>query len=387
MKIIDRMRENPKTWLLIVLQISTVILSIAVGFFGHYFYLQFFGNLKLLQEAQEIVVNNTINEIPSEQVMEYGMIRGMLNTFNDPYTYFVEPGPNEIQTDELAGSYGGIGARLEQDSSRNWRIYPLPGSPALQAGIKDGDVLVNINDLEITAQVDELTVIAELRGPVGKQVSLTVLRDKNIITFSIKRETFSLPSVTYNLLVEDPHIGLIKINRIAETTTGEIESGIDDLISQGARVFILDLRDNGGGLVEGGIDIVKLFVDTGDIIQREYRDHQPEVFIADGSASYPNVVLVLLINRNTASAAEIVSGALKAHNRAVLVGQPTFGKTEIQYIFDLKDGSSVHVTSGRWWIPGIQFPLVPDTEVEDGATDGEFYLLAKEIFQETLDQP
>jgi len=376
-----------RIWGFILLQIGIVILAMAVGFFGHHLYLNIAGEFSLLREAQQVVVENAIIEIPDERTMEYGMIRGMLKTFNDPYTYFVEPASHEVQTNQLTGSYGGIGLRLEQDSQMNWRVYPLPDSPAQKAGIQNGDILLQVGDLQVNTNVDEVTIIASLRGRVGRVVSVTLLREGQSLTYTIERQTLTLPSVTYNLLVQDQHIGLLQVNRIAETTADEIQTGIEDLSNKGADVFILDLRNNGGGLVEEGIEVVRLFVREGEIIRRQFKDQEIEIFEIENPSTYPKLPIAVLINGNTASAAEIISGALKDHDRAPLIGQNTFGKTAIQYVFDLQDGSSVHVTSGRWWIPGVVFPLEPDIPVSEGTPDSEIYLIAKDALKEITNNP
>jgi len=371
-------------WAFISLEIAIVILAVTIGFFAHRYYQEQQGDLHLLKQARNIVVDNTINPIPDETTFEYGMIRGMLGTLNDPYTYFVEPAPHEVQSNELAGSYGGIGARLEQDTSLNWRLYPFLDSPASTAGIQDGDLLHQVDDLVVTAEIDEVTLLAALRGPVGDSVRLVLERDGEMLTFIINRQSIPLPSISYNLLPEDKRIGLIKINRIAETTAEEIEEGILDLQMKGGKAMILDLRDNGGGLVEAGIAISRLFLEKGEILQQQFKDGDVQHFKVEKAGPFSERPLIVLINGNTASAAEIVAGALQYHNRATLIGTPSFGKTTIQYVFDLQDGSSIHVTSGRWWITGVDFPISPDILIATEATQAEFMQTVIEVLRKNL---
>jgi carboxyl-terminal processing protease len=137
------------------------------------------------------------------------------------------------------------------------------------------------------------------------------------------------------------------------------------LEQKGAQAIILDLRDNTGGLVETGIDIAELFLSEGEIIHRQFKDKEVEIFNVKKPGPITDSRMVILVNGYTASAAEIIAGALSANERALLIGNPTYGKTTIQFIFTLQDGSSIHVTSGRWWIPGINFPLIPDLETHD----------------------
>jgi len=357
--------ENLKQWLFMGLQVMIVLLATAIGYFGHRYILQTQEDLGIIKQARRIVKENAIFELPSDEKLQHGMVRGMLETLNDPYTFFVEPAAHEIQTDELAGSFGGIGVRLERDSELNWRLYPFTDSPALQAGVQDGDILIEVDNLAITTNTDDITLLAALRGPIGEQVQISVRRGSQTLNFNIERQDFSLPTVSWNLLPEAADIGLVKVNRIAETTADETSEAIKDLQDRGAKYLILDLRDNGGGLVEAGIEIVKLFLTNGEVLHQQFKDQKVEIFEVSEEGEFSIMPMVLLVNGNTASSAEIVAGALKKHERAPVIGAPTYGKTSIQYIFDLQDGSSIHVTSGRWWIPGVSFPLAPDYPVTE----------------------
>ncbi|MDF1519587.1 MAG: S41 family peptidase [Brevefilum sp.] len=357
--------ENVRQWLFMGLQVMIVLLAMAIGYFGHRYILQAQEDLGILKQARSIVEENAIFELPSDEKLQHGMVRGMLESLNDPYTFFVEPAVHEIQTDELAGSFGGIGVRLERDTELNWRLYPFSGSPALQAGVQDGDILIEVDDLTITTSTDDINLLAALRGPIGEQVQISVRRGSQTLNFSIDRQDFPLPTVSWNLLPEAADIGLIKVNRIAETTADEMRDAIKDLQDRGAEYLVLDLRDNGGGLVEAGVEIVKLFLMDGEVLYQQFNDQKVEIFKVSNEGEFSKLPMVLLVNGNTASSAEIVAGALKKHERALIIGTSTYGKTSIQYIFDLQDGASIHVTSGRWWIPGVSFPLAPDYPVTE----------------------
>ncbi len=361
------------TWLVILFQTMIVILSIAIGYFGRDVITRYRGDLPLLSEARDILIQNTILEIPPDPALEYGMIRGMLAVMEDPNTHFIEPAVYEIRTNELAGRFGGVGVRLERDTEENWRLYPLPDSPALAAGIEDGDMLKAVDDLEITPATEELDLIAAIRGPEGETVNLTIQRELEQISFTIERQWVPLPSITWNLLPEAPQIGVVRVNRIADTTADEIQVGVEDLLEQGAQALIIDLRDNGGGLVEAGVRIARLFLESGEVISQSFKGESVKTFEVEQPGPFIDLPLVLLINNNTASSAEIVAGALSAHQRAELIGTPTYGKTSIQFIFELQDGSSVNITSGRWWVTGVNFPLEPDIEIEENAPIGNFY--------------
>jgi carboxyl-terminal processing protease len=185
--------KSISTWLIILFQGIVVILSIAIGYFGHNIIHRYRGNLALLQEAREILLANTILEVPPDPALEYGMINGMLGVMDDPYTNFSEPPAHQVLTDELAGRYSGVGVRLERDSQANWRLYPLPDSPAITAGIQDGDLLLGVDDLTVTTHTDEITLMAAMRGPEGETVILTIQREAEQRSISIQRQFVPLP--------------------------------------------------------------------------------------------------------------------------------------------------------------------------------------------------
>lgn len=370
----------------ITLQLAIVLLSAAVGYFGFRHIGQYREELGVLKQARDIMVRNTIHAVPEDRILEYGMIRGMLNTLEDPYTHFVEPAAHEVQTDQLTGTYGGIGLNLERDLQLNWRVYPLPDSPASEAGIQDGDRLVKVDELYVTAETNEITLTAAIRGPVGDRVRIIVLREGQELSFTIRREIYTLPSASWHLLPDEPLIGLVKVYRIAGTTASEIQEGIEDLLQRGASGVVLDLRDNGGGLVEAGVEIANLFLSDVDILHRQFRDQDTDIFSASTESPFESMPLVILINGNTASSAEIIAGALQQHQRATLIGAETHGKTTIQLIFELQDGSSIHITGGRWWIPGQTFPLKPDFPIQDDPDGVVLIQTAMDVLMNEIDQ-
>ena len=381
----QKFKKMGKLWAFIALQIGIVILSVAVGFFAHSTFLRYRGEFGLVRQAKDILQENTVSDIPDETFLQYGMIRGLLNTLDDPYTYFVEPAEHEVHADELAGRFGGVGIELARDTDNNWRIYPLPDSPAVAVGIQSGDVLLMVDDLKINADTLEIELLSALRGEIDDPVSLTVLRAGKRITYSIKREAIDLPSVTWYLLPEKPQFGMIQINRIAETTAEEIKTGVETLQQEGAQAFLLDLRNNGGGLVDAGVEISRLFLTKGDILHKTLKHEEVTVLAAEEAGSLCNTTIVVLINGNTASSAEIVAGALQNLQRANLIGSPSFGKTSIQFVFDLRDGSSIHITSGFWSIPGQEFPLQPDVLIGEDQTEAEILQTAIEILDNELE--
>lgn len=337
---------------LLVLSLISAFLS---GFLAH---ATFFANQRefpILFQAFSILVDHAYFPLPDSRTLEYGMIRGMLQEYGDPYASLIEPTQNELETDRFEGSFGGIGADILQDSEGNFILYPYPESPAARAGIVDGDRLIAIDDIVLTKESTLETIQASIRGVPGTRVWITIARAPDLIPqhLSITREEFKLPSIAAWIVPDHPVIGYIRLNIIASSTPEEIEEAFNDLIGRGANRFILDLRDNGGGLLTAGIEVARLFLTDGEIIRQQHRGDDIEIFRVIEPGPLADKRLVVLINHNTASAAEIIAGSLQNHREAILVGEPSYGKNSIQLAFPLKDGSSLHLTSARWWLSDV----------------------------------
>ena len=330
-----------------------------MGFYVGNGYTQF-EKYDLFNDAYNILQESFLGQVPSGNDLQYAMIRGVLQQINDPYTILVEPPQHELENDQLAGKYGGVGARIEQDTSGQFRIYPYPDSPASAAGVQNGDVLIQVGQLQISPDTTADQVQAALRGKQGTTVKLVVQREITAekLTISIKREEIPIPSVTWNLLTEDKQVGIIQVNIIADTTPDEIQKAMDDLQTQGVVDFVLDLRNNGGGLVDAGIKIARLFLKSGaPIMDQQYKDKPVATFKAEQDGPFAGLPLFVFINHNTASASEIIAGALQVNSRALVIGESSYGKDTIQLVYDLSDGSSLHVTSAKWWVPGLEPPI------------------------------
>lgn len=331
----------------------------------------------VLAQAHDILEQHGLKEAASDTVLEYGMIRGMLQAYDDPYTIFVEPAQHELETNTLEGSFGGVGVRLGRDEQNYTVLYPFPESPAAIAGVQEGDRLVQVDDLPITPETSVETIQAALRGPVNQRVRISVQRPPGFqeLSFEIRRQEIALPSVTWHLDSREARLGVIEINVIAASTPDEVLKAAQDLQNRGASAFVLDLRDNFGGLLTAGVDTARLFLSQGTIIEQQYKGKAIETQRVEKPGPLTDIPLAILINQHTASAAEIIAGALQAQGRARLVGAPSYGKDTIQLVFNLKDGSSLHVTSAKWWVPDLSTPLAgsglqPDVPVET-APDGQ----------------
>jgi carboxyl-terminal processing protease len=357
------------TWRNIIsglLILAAILVAFLIGFFGRD-WVSNQPDMSIAVEAFDILNKNGYNDIPQPPALQYGMIRGMLQAYNDPFTTFYEPPQHAVQTDQLAGKFGGIGVRLERDAAGFFRMYPTPDSPASKAGVLDADRLVSVGGVSMPAGVDQTDVEAAIRGPVGPKVTLVVAQPPDFTKtrqLTITRAEFALPSMTWNLLADHPQIGIIHISIMADTTPQELVDAVAKLKTQGATSFILDLRNNGGGLLDTGINVARLFLRQGLVINEQYRGRPVQPFNVEKPGVLADVPIVVVVNENTASAAEIAAGALQSQKRARLVGATTYGKDTIQEVYELKDGSSLHVTVAHWLIPGIEVPLTPDLVVK-----------------------
>lgn len=373
------MTRSRRDLYLVILVIGLFVLSFGAGFLANELVRHGDGqagkfpdgdNLSLFWEAWSWVERSYLGALPTSQETTYGAVRGALSTLGDPYTVFVEPNDREEERTRLRGNFGGIGASLSRDEDGNLLLEPIPGNPAEAAGILSGDRLLKVDGVLITAEMT-VTEIADLvRGEEGTEVTLEVLHpgDEVATEITIVRAVILLPSVSYRVLEEDPGIGYIMLSRFSAESAGEVEAALEDLLDQGVEKVILDLRHNGGGLLDAAVEVSDLFMDEGPVLYQISRDEDELTFSSTDETIAQNEPLVVLVDGGTASAAEIVAGALSDRGRATLVGAQTFGKGSVQLVYDLSDGSSVHVTSARWYTPDRreldQQGIEPDIVVE-----------------------
>ncbi len=316
-------------------------------------------------------------EKPAETERTFGAIAGMVQSFGDPYTFFVEPEPRELERDKLAGKFGGIGATLEQ-SDAGWLLHPLPEQPAAMAGILDGDVLLAVDDHPITGTMGSDAVIALVRGEPGSTVDLRVRRVPaggavQELEFTVTRAEIETPSMEWRLLDESPQtadVGYIRHTIFSERSADEMRRAVEELQAAGAHRFVWDLRGNPGGLLNIAVELADMWLDEGIILTEEKADGTRKVFSATPGQVAGNVPLVVIVDGGSASASEIVAGALRDHDRAQLVGSKTYGKGSVQLIHELADRSSLHVTTAQWFTPaGTQISgqgLAPDIPIAEG---------------------
>jgi carboxyl-terminal processing protease len=327
--------------------------------------------LGLFWEAWGFVERSYLGELPDSTELSYGAIRGVLALLNDPYTVFIEPVAREQERVTLRGTFGGIGATLTRpEEDADIVLDPIPGNPAEAAGIRAGDRLLAVDGEPITIAMTVQEVAELIRGEKGTIVVLTVIHldETETVDIAIERDDILLPSVTYRLTLEDPTVGYIQLSRFSGESSNEIAEAIVALEAEGAQALILDLRHNGGGLVDAAVSVSDHFLTAGEVLFQRSRGDGERVYSSSNNTLAPDMPLIVLVDGGTASASEILAGALRDRERALLVGQRTFGKGSVQLVYDLSDGSSVHVTSSRWYTPSRteidQEGLTPDYEVE-----------------------
>ena len=326
----------------------------------------------LLNEAWGLAEQSFYGEVPSTTLRTYGAIRGMIAAYGDPYTVFVEPPQTQLQSQQLSGKFGGIGANIRRESNGQFVLSPFPDRPAAQAGVQEGDVLLAVDQQPVTSDMTLDAISLLLRGEVGTQVHIEVERAAARLPITITRAEISVPSVTWRSLAEAPAVGYVAISIFAQPTKDELIAAIADLRARGARALVLDLRDNGGGLLDAAVDVAGQFID-GRVLIETRRGAADRTFDAGPAGAARDLPLAVLVNGGSASASEIVAGALQDHGRALLIGEQTFGKGSVQHILPLSDGSSLHVTVAQWLTPNRRQitgeGLTPDIVVTRSADD------------------
>lgn len=317
--------------------------------------------------------------------LEYDAIQGMTEGLSDDYTTFlvpVEQGPVEEQ---MSGEYEGIGVWVEYPDGEFTIVAPMPGSPAEQAGLRAGDVIVEADGHPLK-NVDEKDAITFVRGPAGSVVRLTVRRPgvEDLLTVEVTRRKITMPAVAYQELTKEK-IGVIQVTVFGDKTTEELDQAIARAKADGVEGVVLDLRNNGGGWVESAQQMIGRFVpaDRGAALWQDVDPNDDELEsepILGGGQELFDLPMVVLVNGGTASAAEIVVGALNDYERATIVGEQTFGKGSVQKVHDFADGSSARITFAQWLTPNKQVihdvgiapdvvVTVPEGEVGDPLMD------------------
>jgi carboxyl-terminal processing protease len=324
----------------------------------------------VLDEAWQIVnreyVDGTFNQVDwqatrqtllsknySSREQAYSALRAALEKLNDPYTRFMDPKQYEALSNQTSGELSGVGIRLEvnEKTKRLTVVEPIENSPALKAGILSGDQIVSIND-KPTFGMSVEDASSLIRGDVGTKVKLKIQRQgKANFDLTLTRARIELPTVRYSLHQEGKNrVGYIRLNEFSAHASEQMRRAIQELSKQDVEAFVLDLRGNPGGLLQASIEISRMWMDTGAIVKTVDRKGSSEVTSANRTA-LTKLPLVVLVDGNSASSSEILTGALKDNGRAVVVGSQTFGKALVQSVHTLSDGSGLAVTIAHYYTP------------------------------------
>ena len=329
---------------------------------------EIYEKIDLFSEVLDKVNKDYVDEVDQNAVMD-AAINGVLQSL-DPYSSYMSPQMlSEMQT-ETSGKFGGLGIEVGMEAGVVKVISPIDNSPASKVGIKAGDYIVKINDTQV--QGKSLTEAVELmRGPVGTDIEITVRRvgEKKAIVFNITREIIKITSVRSKVI--DGDIGYIRLTSFNENSSDQFKEKIKDLKkNKDINSYILDLRNNPGGLLSQAIKITDFFLDNGEIVSTKGRKKtESRKWYANKGDVIEGRTLVVLINYGSASASEIVAGALKDHKRAILVGENSYGKGSVQSIIPLKNNGAIRLTISKYYLPSgksiSEIGVSPDIEVED----------------------
>lgn len=311
------------------------------------------------------------------QKMYYGAIKGVAASVEDPYTFFLTPEENVQAKDDLGGKFEGIGAQLGLKDNHIVVIAPLKKSPAERAGVKAGDIIVKVND-QSTEAWTLFKAVSTIRGKKGTKVRLTVLRQGKELTFNMLRDEITVESVE---LTYEQNVAVLKLNRFGDDTNRQWDTAIANVAKKWhdkqIAGMILDMRDNPGGYLQSSVYIASEFLPKGKVVvKQQYTNTPSEVYRVEREGKLTDIPLVVLVNKGSASASEIVAGALRDHKRVKLVGETTFGKGSIQEALDLKGGAGLHVTVAKWILPGgdwingrgVKPDFVVEIKIKEGNT-------------------
>jgi carboxyl-terminal processing protease len=319
-------------------------------------------------EAWNIVHEEYVDQPVDNTALMQGAIRGMMDALGDQHSTYMDPKTFQDANDSLSGEYEGIGAWVDTTADYLTIISPIPGAPADKVGLKPGDKIIAIDGEDMTG-IDAELARQRVLGPAGSTVDLTVAREGETepLEFTIKREKIVVKSASGEMLEND--IGYVQITTFGDKTTSELRTTLQDLMAQDPKGLVIDLRNNGGGYLQTAVEVASEFIDDGVVLYEQYGDGKRTTYQAlkDGQAT--EIPLVVLINEGTASASEIVAGAIQDYGRGKLVGVTSYGKGSVQNWVPLSnDQGAVRITIAKWLTPDERTingeGLQPDVEVE-----------------------
>jgi carboxyl-terminal processing protease len=316
-----------------------------------------------LQQAIQVIQANYVDKNLDATKLSHGTVQGLIAALGDPFSAYYDPAAYKKLQDNLQGQYSGVGIYLTFSAGYPVITGTLPDSPAAKAGLQAGDQIIKVGDKDMKgATADQAT--AAIQGPNGTKVVLTILRGATTFSVTITRAEITVPSVRSAMIGNQ--IFYVRIYQFGGNTSQEFDDALRTGL-KGAKGIVLDLRDDPGGYISAANDVISEFVTSGENF--ELRDRYGNVDRSDASGQHraPSLPLVILVNANSASASEITAGSLQVHQRARLIGTTTYGKGSVQLDFPLNDGSDIHLTIKRWYLPnGVTIDhkgLTPDIAV------------------------
>jgi len=333
------------------------------------------GSFDVFWEAWGLLQRDYYGDLPNEQEMTYGAIRGVLGLLDDPHTGFLTPEQAQLWTADLDGSFEGIGAVVNEWPDGGVLIVePFEGQPAWKAGLRRGDVILAVDGQDVT-HMSLQEAVGLIRGPQGTSVRLLIRRADAPEPFEVEvvRARIETPVVQSKMLGGD--IGYLRLAEFTASSPGKVRVALRALMALQPKGLIFDLRGNPGGLLDAAVDVASFFVPEGDVLIERWQDGEEQYYPASGRPLIRDVPLVVLVNGVSASASEIVAGAIQDSGRGLLVGEQTFGKGSVQTPHTLSDGSLLRVTTARWFTPNDRAihgeGLTPDVVVEFTIEDAE----------------
>ncbi len=323
-----------------------------------------------IETVYDTLKANYDGELTLEKIKD-GLKKGLAEASGDPYTEYLSAEESQEFDEELAGSFTGIGAELSKENDVVTVVAPIAGYPAEKAGLRAKDVIVEIdgkttNDLSITEAVKRI------RGPKGTVVKITVVRDKSQeLTFDIQRDNINIPSVEYE--IKPNNIGYMKISRFGDDTARLARQAAEEFKQKNVRGVVVDVRNNPGGLLDSSVDVAGLWLNQKTVLTERRGDVTVKTYSTENGAPLNGIPTVVLINEGSASASEILAGALSDNKAATLVGAKSFGKGSVQRLNSLRDGGTLKVTIARWYTPSgkniDKEGIKPDSEVKFSPED------------------
>jgi carboxyl-terminal processing protease len=321
--------------------------------------------LRIFTDALRIVKENYVEQVSMKDLI-YGALNGMTKSL-DPFSSFFTPKQYESFRQETEGEFGGVGIEIGMEKGRPVVISPIEGTPAFRAGIKAGDVILEVNG-EDTSNMSLIDVVQRIRGKVGTKVQLTIYRKgmEKPMKIELERALIKIESVKWTTLGD---VGYIKLSQFNENVSVQVERALKELASQKVKGVILDLRNDPGGLLSEAVNVADLFLPEGRlVVYTRSRNGETQKYFARRKPVVPDELpVIVLINKGSASASEIVAGALQDYKRAVILGEKSFGKASVQNIIPLEDGSALKLTVAHYYTPLGRLihnkGIVPDVQV------------------------